>query len=308
MVGLAYHAGVLKALHEHAGVSPVAADVIVGTSAGSIAAAYLRSGHSVDELWQLAIGVHPSLEGLGSTPTERRAATAFTPTFSSPGQFAKRIVGSGFVTARSFARFPTPRIPEALHPLLYTGLFTMERATAQLRNDLSETWPSAATAICAVDLGTGRRTVFGPDQPQLQLVDAVVASCSIPGFYTPMKVRGRTYVDGGVHSPTNLDVAARLGCDLIVGIAPMAYDPSADVPAWVRVARRIGHGALRAEAASARARGAEVLLIRPGAADVSVQGINFMRAGGADHIAECAYETTCRILDTDRFRLALQED
>ena len=54
-VGLAWHAGVLRAL-EHAGIVPDAADVIIGTSAGSVAAAYMRSGWTTEELWQVALG------------------------------------------------------------------------------------------------------------------------------------------------------------------------------------------------------------------------------------------------------------
>jgi predicted acylesterase/phospholipase RssA len=57
-VGLAYHAGVLRAL-EHAGVVPDDADLIVGTSAGSVAGAYMRSGWSTEELWQIALGSPP---------------------------------------------------------------------------------------------------------------------------------------------------------------------------------------------------------------------------------------------------------
>jgi NTE family protein len=307
MVGLAYHSGVLRALEAESPIRVSDIDVIVGTSAGSVAAAYLRSGHSVNELSQLALGTHPALADLGSTPAERRAATAFTPTFNTPGQFAGRMIGSGFVAARSFARFPTPRLPDILHPLLDAGLFTMERARERFEADLSTLWPTKATAICAVDLSSGSRTIFGPTTSPVSLADATIASCSIPGFYTPLKAGGHTYVDGGVHSPTNLDVAARLGCDLIIGIAPMAYDPSADIPAWMRLARRIGHSALRHESASARARGAEVLLIRPGADDVQVQGLNFMRATGGDRIAQTAYESTCRLLRTDAFSLALVE-
>ncbi len=307
MVGLAYHAGVLRALDRHSGLTPTRVDVVVGTSAGSIAAAYLRSGYSADELWQLALGTHPAMEALGSTPSERRAATAFTPSFATPSQFVGRVMGAGLAVVRSVARLPTPRVPERLHPLLNGGLFTMERAAQRFDADLVTGWPSEETAICAVDLGSGRRTVFGPDESPVSLSDAVVASCSIPGFYVPKRTGGRTYVDGGVHSPTNLDVAARLGCDLIVGVAPMAYDPNDDVAPWVRVARRIGHGSLRNEARIARARGAEVLLIRPTMQDIEVQGINFMRASGAEPVARIAYETVSRLLETDRFRLTLDE-
>src|SRR3954452_22290698 len=64
MVGLAYHAGVLRALEELGGFRPADADLIVGTSAGSVAGAYLRSGWSTEDFWQLALGTHPELEGL----------------------------------------------------------------------------------------------------------------------------------------------------------------------------------------------------------------------------------------------------
>jgi NTE family protein len=58
-VGLAWHAGVLRALEQVGGVVPDDADLIVGTSAGSVAAAYMRSGWSTEELWQVALGRRP---------------------------------------------------------------------------------------------------------------------------------------------------------------------------------------------------------------------------------------------------------
>jgi NTE family protein len=304
MVGIAYHAGVIRALERHSDLRIAEVDLIVGTSAGSVAAAYLRSGYSAEELWDLALGIHPLMEALGETPADRRAATAFTPAFATPGQF----VGASVSLARSFARLPSPRVPERLHPYISGGLFTMERAAERFRADLGKTWPTQKTAICAVNLGTGSRTVFGPLDSPISLSDAVVASCSIPGFYVPMRSGGQTYVDGGVHSPTNVDVAARNGCELIIGVAPMAYDPEADIPSWTRIARRIGHGSLRNEARLARARGSEVLLIRPGANDVAVQGINLMRASGGEEIAQTAYESVSRLLETDRFKMALNDD
>jgi NTE family protein len=280
-------------------------DLIVGTSAGAVMAAYLRSGFDVESLWMMVLGTHPALEALGRTPDERRAATAFTPAFRNGSELMTRVIGSGFVTFRSFARFPIPRLPEVLHPLLYAGLFTMERAQQRFELDLAEDWPLERTAICAVDLGNGRRTVFGPTSSVLTLADAVTASCSIPGFYSPLKANGKTYVDGGVHSPTNLDVAARFGCDVIIAVAPMAYDPNEDVPIGRRLTRRIGYRSLANEAVMAKARGADVLLIRPDLQDVRVQGINPMRASGAEAIALAAYESTSRLLASDQFTLAL---
>jgi NTE family protein len=306
MTGMAYHAGVLRALEQHAGIIPGEVDLLVGTSAGAVMAAYLRSGFSVDALWSMVRGTHPALEELGRTPEERRAATAFSPAFRNGSEFLTRAIGSSFVTLRSFARIPIPRLPDALHPLLYAGLFTMDRAQQRFELDLAGEWPIQRTAICAVDLGNGRRTVFGPNASPVSLADAVTASCSIPGFYSPFKSDGKTYVDGGVHSPTNLDVAARFGCDVIITIAPMAYDPNVDIPVGRRLIRRIGHRSLHHEAIMAKARGAEVLLIRPDAEDVRVQGINPMRASGAEAIALAGYESASRLLASDRFSLALE--
>ena len=306
MVGVAYHAGVLRALRDAAGIDPADAELIVGTSAGSVVASYLRAGHDVGELWELALGTHPSMEGLGATPTQRRAKLSYSPTFSTSSELVQRMIGSGFVAARSVVRFPTPRLPEFLHALLYAGLFSMEEAESRFARDLPEDWP-VGLAICAVDIGTGRRTVFGPDASAATPAQAVMASCAIPGFYVPVRIAGHTYVDGGVHSPTNLDVAVRLGCDLVLGIAPMAYDPLDDIDTVGRLSRRIGHRALLSETRSARRRGAEVLLIRPTLADVRNQGFNPMRSDAAEAVAMSAYDSACRIFSTDRFRLALHD-
>jgi NTE family protein len=306
MVGLAYHAGVLRALAEEMDFVPSRCDVIVGTSAGSVMTAYLRSGHGIDELWELALGTHASFEGLGATPTERRAKTAFTPAFGSALDFGRRAMGSTVLLARSLVRFPTPRIPDAFIPLLKAGLFTMDEAMQRFESDFGTAWPAKSTRICAVDVGTGRRVVFGsPGAPTATLPEAVMASCAVPGLYVPPRINGRTYVDGGVHSSTNLDVAARAGCEIIVCIAPMAYDPTSDVDPVSRATRRIAYNQLAHEVRLARSRGVEVLMFRPTGADVRVQGINLMRPSGAEIVAESAYEEARSLLRTDRYRLSL---
>ncbi len=306
MVGLAYHAGVLRALADEVGFLPEQASVVVGTSAGSVISAYVRSGHGIDELWELALGTHASFEGLGATATERRARTAFTPAFASASDLGRRAVGSTVLLARSLVRFPTPRIPDAFIPLLKAGLFRMDEARTRFEADIGLDWPGQPTRICAVDVGTGRRVIFGSaDAPEATLPEAVMASCAVPGLYVPPRINGRTYVDGGVHSSTNLDVAARTGCELIICIAPMAYDPSSDVDPVSRITRRLAFNQLANEVRLARSRGIEVLLFRPTGADTRVQGVNLMRPSGAEAVANCAYEEAARMLATDRYRLAL---
>jgi NTE family protein len=134
---------------------------------------------------------------------------------------------------------------------------------------------------------------------------AVLASCAIPGFYQPVKVGKYTLVDGGVHSSTNLDLAAKFDCDLIIGIAPMAYEPI-DAPDPIRqLVRLIPTRALSRETALARRRGAEVLLIRPTAAELAIHGANLMNPEAGEQIARSSYDAAARLLETDRFREAL---
>ena len=141
--------------------------------------------------------------------------------------------------------------------------------------------------------------------PELPLAQAVLASCAIPGFYQPVKAGKYTLVDGGVHSSTNLDLAAKFGCDLIIGVAPMAYEP-VDAPDPLRqLVRLIPTRQLSREAAFARSTGAEVLLIRPTAAELAVHGANLMNPEAGEEIARAAYDAAARLLETDRFREAL---
>ena len=84
-------------------------------------------------------------------------------------------------------------------------------------------WPSRPLWIVAVDLDTGRRTVFGrPGAPRATPAEAVQASCAIPAYFEPVEIDGARYVDGGVHSTTNADVVAPERPDLVLISAPMS--------------------------------------------------------------------------------------
>src|SRR5439155_12093119 len=112
-------------------------------------------------------------------------------------------------------------------------------------------------------------------------------------------------VDGGVHSSTNLDLAAKFACDLIIGVAPMGYEPVVAPDPIRRLVRLIPPRALSQETAYARRKGAEVLLIRPTAAELAIHGANLMNPAAGEEIARSSYESAARLLDTDRFREAL---
>lgn len=85
-------------------------------------------------------------------------------------------------------------------------------------------WPAHnSLRITAVDVGTGGLTVFDRDTG-VQLVDAVAASCAVPGVWPPVMINGRHYVDGGMRSSTNADLAT--GCVRLLVVAPLTGDAS----------------------------------------------------------------------------------
>jgi NTE family protein len=296
MVGLSYHAGVLRALEVNAGVRPDAADLIVGTSAGAVVGAYLRSGWTTEDFWQLALGTHPTMPTLG------RDSEIFAPSFRTPFDLWRRSLGSWFVVARSVMRLPL-NLPPILGRLFPGGLYTPAEGRRRFEQELPEAWPEQALWLCTVDIGSGRRVVLGRDgAPEATLRQAVLASSAIPGLYEPVRVGRRVLVDGGARSTTNLDLAVKADCDLIIGVAPMAFDTAEPPGVLGRMIRGIPARQLSGEMALARRRGAEVLLFRPDGADRRAHGINMMRPDGLDRIARAAYESASRALATDRFR------
>ena len=305
-VGLSYHAGVLRALEQVGGFVPDTADLIVGTSAGSVVGAYLRSGWTTEDLWEMAMGTHPILAGLSPAEVDARRAELFTPSFTSLPDLARRGLGSAFVLARALWRLPAPMAPGVLRHVFPGGLFDMTEGSRRFTEDLPLHWPSQALWLCAVDIVSGRRVVLGREgTPFASLHTAVMASCAIPGFYQPVRVGSMTLVDGGTHSTTNLDLAARTNPDVIIGVVPMAWD-TASAPCPVeQLPRRFAARQLASELADARVRGSQVLLFRPTRGEVRHHGLNLMRRKGWEDVARLAYDNAARMLDTPRFRNAL---
>ena len=211
-VGLAYHCGVLHALAEVGGVRADDAELIVGTSAGSVIGAYLRSGWTTDDLWQFALGIHPTLASMSPDELEGRQRALFVPAWATPRELARRGVGSAYVLARSVVRGPQIPIPASLRRRFPGGLFAMAEGERRFADELPEEWPDRPLWLCAVDISSGRRVVLGrAGSPRVGLREAVMASCAIPGVYKPVRIGGKTLVDGGARSTTNLDLASKAG-------------------------------------------------------------------------------------------------
>jgi NTE family protein len=132
-----------------------------------------------------------------------------------------------------------------------------------------------------VDYDSGRRAVFGrPGAPPARLADAVVASCSIPGWFEPAVIGGRRYVDGGVRSPTSLGMMARAGVDEVFVLAPMASlvtgRPRMPHERLERQLRALITMTMLREVRALRAAGIGVTVLTPGPEDLAVMGVNLM--------------------------------
>ena len=80
-----------------------------------------------------------------------------------------------------------------------------------------DNWPNSSLFLTAVDAETGQPAVF-TRHSGVDFIDAVAASCAVPGVWPPVTINGHRYIDGGVRSGTNADLAA--GCDRVLVVTP----------------------------------------------------------------------------------------
>jgi NTE family protein len=301
---MAYHAGALKGL-EDAGIDASRFDVIVGTSAGSILGSYLATGWAPGDFYEYAHGRHPKAER-DEDGDRAEVGRLFEPMWHSPADRVRRGIGSFFavVSARGYWRpgksGGTPN--QVLRHLFPSGLYSTEESRRRLHQDLPEGWPDRELFVCAAELYSGRRVAFGaPGSPPAPLPDAVLASTAIPGFFPPVNIGGTQYVDGGIVSATSLDLAVDAGCDAILCIAPLGYRNEGALPEpklWgPMLVRSLFARSLRREVHNARAKGVDVLVVRPWARELVAQGSNSMRHFDRRGVADAAREGATRLLD-----------
>ncbi|MGI8773901.1 MAG: patatin-like phospholipase family protein [Actinomycetota bacterium] len=306
LVGMAYHSGVLKALAE-CGYDVTTSDVVIGTSAGSIIASYMAgAGWSQQDFYEYAHHRHPDV-AKDPADDEEAIRQVFEPLWSNKLERVQRSIGSMFALVSSrghWTRFGRGKVPpSAVRRMFPAGLYSTDRSRQRFIEDLPRQWPQRELYVCGADLYTGERVAFGaPGAPEATLPEAVLASISIPGVFPPVKIGDRQYVDGGAYSATSLDLATEAGCDSIVCIAPLGYrgegelllrDPKLWGPV---VTRSLFARSLRREVNEARAKGVEVLVIRPWTRDLAAIGSNAMRNFDRPHITDLARKGTLRFI------------
>ncbi|MCC6849887.1 MAG: alpha/beta fold hydrolase [Deltaproteobacteria bacterium] len=271
--GHAFHVGVLTALEEATGWDPRTADVIVGTSAGAIVAAMLRGGLAARDLAARALGEALSEEG-------RKVAAVLgrpmPPPAREPWTWSTLLDAADVAyLKRALWRPWEARIGSLVAAALPNGRIATDHLVGGIARLFGDRWPLGRLWINAVRLGDGARVTFGrAGSPPATIAQAVAASCAIPGYYRPVEIDGVRYVDGGVCSPTNLDLLADERLDLVLVSSPMSagfdvFRPTADGP--LRAFCRL---VLRREMARVRASGTSVVPLEPSRVERELMGAN----------------------------------
>lgn len=305
IIGHAWHGGVLAALAE-AGWDARRAAVIVGTSAGSVVAALLRADLAPEDVHARSTGEPLSAAGQRLVSAAMGSGPMPAPAFRPPAR-GRWAPASPTVLLRAL----NPLNPR-LGLLAAGGLPRGATDTAMISDRIAALhgtrWPASPLWLCTARLRDGRLVVLGRDDVQATVGEAVAASCAIPGFFAPVRIGGEDHVDGGVHSPTNVDLLAEQALDLVIVSSPMSLDRAAARRPRPDRALRLGHrSTLRREVAAVRRSETAVVSFQPGPADLATMGPpgTAMRPERRAPVARQARETTLRRLEAPAVREAL---
>jgi NTE family protein len=260
--GAAWLMGALGGLAAETGWDPAAAELVVGTSAGAVVAALTVAGARP---WQaLADDRVDLLRSLTD-------GAAFRHESGLPGLWP----GSPAMLARALRAGPR-QVMKAVAGALPEG-FVSTAPIAGLISGRAGDWPPGRRLwIVAADFETGDRVAFGrAGSPSASLPEAVAASCAVPGFYRPVRIAGRRYVDGGVHSGANLDLVAGRALDLVLCLNPLSSPPGTATGVHWPV-RALLHAQLTAQARAVERAGVRVLLLEPDGRSIGLIGLNPM--------------------------------
>jgi NTE family protein len=313
VLGGAWLTGGLHALARETEWDPGSAEYVVGTSAGSMIGALLAAGvppwfmvaHSRGETFAGLTGP----DGRPARDADRAAGAVFRLHRGLPG------IGPGSLrmafTALSNPLRHTPL--QLLAGWVPAGLFSTDSLKEVVSRAVPGRWvdhPNFWAVAC--DYESGRRIPFGRlGTPRAKIADAVAASCAIPGFYRPVRIGRRRYVDGGVCSASSLDLVAGRGLDLVICLSPLSGESGSgplDPRDWLgALSRRANQDRLAHEVHKVRRFGTEVVLIEPTAEDHLVMGRNLMSGSRRRQVIETAERTVLAQLRKPEVRALLSD-
>jgi NTE family protein len=302
VVGASWLIGALDALEAETGWRAVEAERIVGTSAGAVVGALAAGGIASEYMSAYAAG--RTLDGFVEAEARADALAGRLPGSEYRLQLALPPIGPGSwrLALNTMLHLRSHSPAAVVAGWLPRGFISTGPISTLVESFVPGQWPDHPSYwAVAADYSSGKRVAFGRDDaPQTGVAEAVAASCAIPGFYHPVKVAGRRYVDGGICSTSNLDLLCGADLDLVVclnpmsSVAPVAGGSPADRFARLMRAaagRRLGH-----EARKLRAEGTDVLILQPGREDCALMGLNLMSSSRRVQVMEQARKSTAREL------------
>jgi NTE family protein len=285
ITGIAWLAGAVRALEEHAGWEASSADILVGTSAGAIVATVLAADHDPCDL--LVYGEQPDTL---KAAIERAVRGRDPEPRTLPLPVSLRLGISGLVNPNA----------SRLSGFLPTGVVSGDEIRGLTHGAVSKGWPTRRELwLNACDAESGRHVTFGRrGAPEVPLADAVVASCAVPSYYRPVSIGGRRYVDGGVRSLTNADLLADQRCDIVIVLSPFSSTQRGPLlnTALFGVPRRATAMQAAREVARLREAGSQVAWIQPTSADIKAMGINPMERARSRHVMNTATASVAALL------------
>lgn len=305
VVGASWLIGTLEAVERETGWSPSDAEIIVGTSAGSVIGTLVAAG--IPPAYMAAYARDDSVSELAPIDGLELAAEELEERESGDGYKlhpALPPIGPGsWRLALDTLRQPLRHSPSVvLSAWLPRGFMSTQPISRLVDRFVPNEWPEHPNLwIVACDYATGRRVPFGrSDAPPARIRDAVAASCAIPGFYHPVRIGRKRYVDGGICSVSNADLVAGRGLDAVVVCNPMSslasiavQGPAQRLAAAMRASagRRLGR-----ELHKLRDEGTQVLSLQPSADDLRVMGANLMARDRRVEVTQQARESAAREL------------
>ena len=270
-LGEAWMSSLLAGLEHSEEFDARACSCYVGTSAGSIVAASLVAGLAPDA----RLG---ATAPAGAVDTGSRVAPAVETSLRQALGPIGELAGAAAAPLASLALASTARGGALLRRSILRAVPRGDRSLSELGRMVEQAgvrW-DGRLRIVALELATGQRVVFGaPDAPQVSVALAVQASCAVPGVFRPVLADGRTYIDGGAWSPTNIDAA-----EADRGARVLCLNPTGSLrPAVGSLAGAFGpvsRGLAATEALALRRRGVAVTTINPDAASTAAMGFNLM--------------------------------
>jgi NTE family protein len=271
VLGEAWLSALLAGVRHGGGFDARESPCAIGTSAGSIVAASLIAGIDPAERLELSV---PSLAAESDAGASEARAAGLGGTLAA----ALELGGAAAAPLASLALSSSATGGAMLRRAMLRRIPTGDRSMFELARIIDAAEPAfdGRLLIAAVEVGSGRRVMFGgPGAPKATVAQAVLASCAIPGVFSPVKIEGREYVDGGAWSPTNMDAAP-----VQRGNRVLCLNPTGSLrPARGALAGAIGpisRTAASGEALALRHRGARVRTINPDEASARAMGVNLM--------------------------------